>query len=79
MVPQLASTRASHPCLTTGNASGPTAAIARHLGHADTHMTVKDYAHLAPNYVADTIRQGRLAPEARLVIPFHLRIKRAGA
>jgi hypothetical protein len=26
------------------------------LGHADTRMTEKHYAHLAPNYVADTIR-----------------------
>jgi integrase len=34
----------------------PMAVIARQLGHADTHMTEKHYAHLAPNYVADTIR-----------------------
>jgi hypothetical protein len=26
------------------------------LGHADTRMTEKHYAHLAPSYVADTIR-----------------------
>jgi integrase len=30
--------------------------IAAQLGHADTRMTEKHYAHLAPNYVADTIR-----------------------
>jgi hypothetical protein len=30
--------------------------IAGRLGHADTRMTEKHYAHLAPNYVADTIR-----------------------
>ena len=30
--------------------------IARQLGHADTRMTEKHYAHLAPNYVAETIR-----------------------
>ncbi len=30
--------------------------IAKQLGHADTQMTEKHYAHLAPNYVADTIR-----------------------
>jgi hypothetical protein len=31
-------------------------AIAEQLGHADTRMTEKHYAHLAPPYVADTIR-----------------------
>jgi integrase len=30
--------------------------IATQLGHADTRMTEKHYAHLAPSYVADTIR-----------------------
>jgi integrase len=30
--------------------------IAEQLGHADTQMTEKHYAHLAPSYVADTIR-----------------------
>jgi integrase len=35
----------------------PMAVIARQLGHADTRMTEKHYAHLAPNYVADTIRE----------------------
>ena len=30
--------------------------IAQQLGHADTRMTEKHYAHLAPSYVADTIR-----------------------
>jgi integrase len=34
----------------------PFGVIARQLGHADTRMTEKHYAHLAPNYVADTIR-----------------------
>ena len=34
----------------------PMAVIARQLGHADTRMTERYYAHLAPNYVADTIR-----------------------
>ena len=32
------------------------AVIAKQLGHADTRMTEKHYAHLAPNYIADTIR-----------------------
>ena len=30
--------------------------IAAHLGHSDTRMTEKHYAHLAPSYIADTIR-----------------------
>jgi hypothetical protein len=34
----------------------PLAVIVRQLGHADTRMTERHYAHLAPNYVADTIR-----------------------
>jgi integrase len=34
----------------------PMAVIAKQLGHADTRMTEKHYAHLAPNYVSDTIR-----------------------
>jgi hypothetical protein len=32
------------------------AVIARQLGHADDRMTQRHYAHLAPNYVANTIR-----------------------
>jgi integrase len=34
----------------------PMRVIAEQLGHADTRMTEKHYAHLAPSYVADTIR-----------------------
>jgi integrase len=34
----------------------PMAVIAEQLGHADIRMTEKHYAHLAPSYVADTIR-----------------------
>jgi integrase len=34
----------------------PMAVIARQLGHSDTRMTERHYAHFAPNYVADTIR-----------------------
>ena len=34
----------------------PMAVVARQLGHCDTRMTEKHYAHLAPNYVAETIR-----------------------
>jgi integrase len=51
----------------------PMAVIARQLGHSDTRMTEKHYAHLAPNYVADTIRASfpRLTgPAAPAVVPF---------
>jgi integrase len=34
----------------------PMGVIASQLGHADTRMTEKHYAHLAPSYVAQTIR-----------------------
>ncbi len=34
----------------------PLAVIAQQLGHADTRMTERHYAHLSPSYVADTIR-----------------------
>ncbi len=34
----------------------PMGVIAAQLGHADTRMTEKHYAHLAPSYVKDTIR-----------------------
>lgn len=34
----------------------PMGVIAAQLGHADTRMTEKHYAHLAPSYVATTIR-----------------------
>jgi integrase len=34
----------------------PLAVIAQNLGHADTRMTERHYAHLIPGYVASTIR-----------------------
>jgi integrase len=34
----------------------PMGVIAAQLGHADTRMTEKHYAHLAPNYIAETVR-----------------------
>ena len=34
----------------------PMGVIAAQLGHADTRMTEKHYAHLAPNYIADVVR-----------------------
>src|SRR5262249_41251861 len=36
----------------------PMGVIANQLGHADTRMTERHYAHLAPSYVADAIRAG---------------------
>jgi integrase len=35
----------------------PMGVIAAQLGHADTRITERHYAHLAPSYVADTIRR----------------------
>jgi hypothetical protein len=32
------------------------AVIAHQLGHSDTRITERHYAHLSPSYVADTIR-----------------------
>ena len=37
-------------------AGAPMAVVAAQLGHADTRTTEHHYAHLAPSYVADTIR-----------------------
>lgn len=34
----------------------PLAVVAEQLGHKDTRMVEKHYGHLAPNYVADTVR-----------------------
>jgi hypothetical protein len=31
--------------------------IANQPGHADTRMTERHYAHLAPSFVADTVRR----------------------
>jgi integrase len=36
----------------------PMGVIAKQLGHSNTKVTEKHYAHLAPNYVADMIRAG---------------------
>jgi integrase len=49
----------------------PMGVIARQLGHCDTRMTERHYAHLAPNYVADTIRANfpRLTASAATVVP----------
>jgi hypothetical protein len=44
-------------------------------------MTEKHYAHLAPNYVADTIRESfpNLTREERVVVPIGPRRKRTRA
>jgi integrase len=34
----------------------PMGVIAAQLGHSDTRMTENHYAHLWPNYVAETVR-----------------------
>jgi integrase len=34
----------------------PLAVVAAQLGHADTRMVEKHYGHLAPSYIADTVR-----------------------
>jgi len=45
-------THASHLAMN----AAPLGVIAHQLGHSDTRMVERHYAHLAPNYVADTIR-----------------------
>ena len=50
-------TAASHMVM----AGVPLNVVAHNLGHADTRMTEKHYAHLAPSYIAETIR--KLAPD----------------
>ena len=59
----------------------PMAVVARQLGHSDTRMTEKHYAHLAPNYVADTIRVSfpRLVREERVVVQINPRRRGARA
>ena len=34
----------------------PLAVVAVQLGHSDTRMVEKHYGHMAPSYVADTVR-----------------------
>jgi integrase len=34
----------------------PLAVVAAQLGHSDTRMVEKHYGHLAPTYIADTVR-----------------------
>jgi integrase len=46
-------TAASHLAMN----GAPLTVVAKKLGHANTRMTEKHYAHLAPSYVAETIRK----------------------
>ncbi|GAC1550084.1 MAG: tyrosine-type recombinase/integrase [Beijerinckiaceae bacterium] len=48
----------------------PMGVIAAQLGHADTRMTERHYAHLAPSYIADTIRAA--LPGFGIVVPSNL-------
>ena len=48
-------------------ADEPLVVVAKNLGHADTRMCERHYAHLAPSYVAETIR-GQ-APKLGIVKP----------
>ena len=45
----------------------PMLVVAKNLGHADTRMCEKHYAHLTPSYVAETIRSQ--APKLGIVEP----------
>jgi integrase len=55
----------------------PMGVIAAQLGHADTRMTEKHYAHLAPSYVADTVRAALpalgIVDRSNLVVPMRQR------
>jgi integrase len=52
----------------------PMPVIAAQLGHADTRMTERHYAHLAPSYIADTVRAAfgnlGLQREQSIIEPF---------
>jgi len=49
----------------------PMGVIAAQLGHSDTRMTERHYAHLSPSYIADTVRQSfgtlGIVPETTVV------------
>lgn len=49
----------------------PMAVIAAQLGHSDSKITERHYAHLAPNYVADTIRAAM--PNSGIVEPSNVK------
>ena len=49
----------------------PLNVIAAQLGHTDTRMTEKHYAHLAPSYIGETVRAAfgnlGIVPPAKVV------------
>jgi integrase len=51
----------------------PMAVIAAQLGHQDTRMTERHYAHLGPSYVSETVRalfdRYEMSAEAENVLP----------
>jgi integrase len=53
----------------------PLGVIAAQLGHSDTRMTQRHYAHLSPGYIADTIRAN--FPSLGVVTPSITHIKNA--
>ena len=54
----------------------PMGVIAAQLGHSDTRITERHYAHLAPNYIADTVRAA--LPSFGIVDPTNLKPLWAG-
>ncbi|AZG75900.1 tyrosine-type recombinase/integrase [Methylocystis rosea] len=59
-------------------AGAPLNVVAQNLGHSDTRMCEKHYAHLAPSYVAETIR--KFAPTFGTVEPSNVvEVRRGGA
>jgi integrase len=58
----------------------PMGVIAAQLGHSDTRMTERHYAHLSPSYVADTVRQSfgtlGIVAEAAMLTPLRRRATR---
>jgi hypothetical protein len=55
--------------------------IAAQLGHADTRVTEKHYAHLAPSYIADVVRAALPSMgvvEATNVVAIQQKVSRPG-
>ena len=50
----------------------PLMIVARNLGHVDTRMVEKHYAHLSPNHISDAIRAGapKFGPVRGKVVSF---------
>jgi integrase len=60
----------------------PLPVVARQLGHSDTRMVEKHYGHMAPSYVADTVRAAfgplGFAPDKNVVVLAKPKRKAAG-